>query len=65
MKPKTVAGKYQDIFRSRGYLHLTVFAINATVEDEAEPKMANYVMHGVRVQNWITIDVPSCIHVSK
>ena len=65
MKPKSTAGRYQDIFRSGDYLHPTVARINAIVEDEAEQKMPNYVTHGVRVQNWITIDVPSCIHVSK
>ena len=35
------------------------------MEDEAEPEIPNYVTHRVRVKNWITIDVPSCIHVSK
>ena len=65
MKPKSAAGKYQDMFRRGGYLHTTVSEINAIVEDEAEPEMPNYVTHGVRIQNWITIDVPSCIHVSK
>ena len=65
MKAKTAAGKYQDIIRSGGYIHPTIYGINDIVEDEAEPEMLNYVTHGVRVQNWITIDVPSCIHVSK
>ena len=65
MKPKSVVGKYQDIFCSGGYLHPTVSGINAVVEDEAEQEMSNYVTHRVRVQNWITIDVPSCIHISK
>ena len=65
MKPKSASGKYQDSFCSGGYLHPAIFGINAIMEDEAEPKMPNYVTHGVRVQNWITIDVPSCIHVSK
>ena len=45
MKPKSAAGKYQDIFRSGGYLHPTVSGINAIVEDEAEPEMPNYVTH--------------------
>lgn len=65
MKPKSAARKYQDIFRSGGYLHPTIFGINAIVEDEAESEVSNYVTHRVRVQNWITIDVPSCIHASK
>ena len=65
MKPKAIVGKYQDIFHSGGYLHPTVSKINATVEDEAEQKIPDYVTHEVRVQNWITIDVSSCIHVSK
>ena len=65
MKPKFAAGRYQDIFHSGGYLHMTVSRINAIVEDEAEQEMPNYMTHIFRVQNWITIDVPSCIHVSK
>ena len=65
MKLKSALGKYQDIFHSGGYLHPTIPRINAIVEDEVEQKMMNYVTHGVRVQNWITIDVPSFIHVSK
>ena len=65
MKLKSAAGNYQGIFRRGGYLHSNVSKINAIVEDEAEPKLPNYVRHGARVQNWITIDVPSCIHVSK
>ena len=59
VKSKSAAGKYQDIFYSGGYLHPTVFRINSIVEDEAEPKMENYVTHIVRFQNWLTIDVPS------
>ena len=65
MKPKFAACKYQDIFHSGGYLHPTVSEINAIVEDEAEQEMENYVTHRVRVKNWITSDVPSCMHVSK
>ena len=65
MKLKSALGKYQDIFRSRGYLHPTVSRINAIVEGEAEQEMPDYVTDGVIVQNWITIDVPSCIHISK
>ena len=65
MKSKSAAGKYQDIFGSGGYLHPNVSRINSIVEDEVEAEMPNYVTHRVRIQNWITIDVPSCIHVSK
>ena len=49
MKPKSSLGKYQDIFRSRGYLHPIVPSINAIIEDEAEHEMPNYMAHGVRV----------------
>ena len=65
LKSKSIVSSYQDIFHSRGYLHPTVSGINAIVEDEEEQEMPNYVTPGVRVQNWVTIDVPSCIHVSK
>ena len=65
MKSKSTLGKYQDIFRSGGYLNPTVPRINAILEGESEQEMSNCVTHGVIVQNWITIDVPSCIHISK
>ena len=65
MKPKSALGKYQDIFHNVGYLHPTIIRINAILEGESEQEMPNYVTHGVRVQNWTTIDVPSCIHISK
>ena len=45
MKSKSSEGKYQDIFHSGGYLHPTVFGINAIVEDEGELEMPNYATH--------------------
>ena len=65
LKPKTALGKYQDIFHNGGYLHPIFSRINATVVDEEEQEMSNYVTHEVRVQNLVTIHVHSCIHVSK
>ena len=65
LKSKSTMSSYHDVFRSGGYLHPTDSGVNAVEEDEAEQEMPNYVTHGVRVQNWVTIDVPSCVHVSK
>ena len=65
MKPKSTLGKYQDIFHSGDYLHPTVSRINAIMEDEKDQKIPSYVTHGVRVQNWVTIDVLACFHVLK
>ena len=65
LKSKSSVNNYHDVFRSGGYLHPIGSGINAVEEDEAEQEVPNYVTHGVRVQNWVTIDVPSCIHVSK
>ena len=65
MKSKSTVNSYQDVFRSGGYLYPIGSGINVVEEDEAEQEVPNYVTHGVRVQNWVTIDVPSCIHVSK
>ena len=65
MKLKSALGKYHDIFHNGGYLHPTVPWINAILEGGEEQEMPNYVTHGVRVQNWITINVPYCIHVLK
>ena len=65
LKPKSAFSKYQDIFHSAGYLHSTTLKINAILEDEPGQEMPNFVTHRVRVHNWITIDVLSCIHISK
>ena len=51
MNLKSATGKYQDIFRSGGYLHPTVSRINKIVEDGAEQERPNYVTHRVGVQN--------------
>ena len=65
LKSKSTMKSYHDVFHSGGYLHLIGSGINVVEEDEAEQEVPNYVTHGVRVQNWVTIDVPSCIHISK
>ena len=65
LKPKSTMNSYHDVFRSGGYLHPIDYGINVVEEDKAEQEAPNYVTRGVRVQNWVTIDVPSCIHVSK
>ena len=65
MNSKSTVNSYPDVFRNGGYLHPFGSGINVVEEDEAEQEVSNYVTHGVRVQNWVTIDVPSCIQVSK
>ena len=65
LKPKSTMRSYHDVFRSRGYLHLTVSGVNSIKEDEEDQEVPNYVTPVVRIQNWVTYDVPSCIHVSK
>ena len=65
MNSKSSVNNYHDVFRGGGYLHLIGSEINVVEKDEAEHEVSNYVTHRVRVQNWDTIDVPYCIHVSK
>ena len=65
LKSKSSVNSYHDVFRSGGYLHPIDYEINVVEEDEAEQEAPNYVTHGVRVQNWVSIDVPSCIYISK
>ena len=65
LKSKSSVNSYHDVFRSGGYLHPIGSGINVVEEDKAEQEAPNYVTRGVRVHNWVTIDVPSCIHVSK
>ena len=65
LKSKSSVNSYHDVFRSGGYLHPIGSGINVVEEDEVEQEVSNYVTHGVRVQNRVTIDAPSCIHISK
>ena len=64
LKSKSSVNSYHDVFCSGGYFHPIGSGINVVEEDEAEQEVPNYVTHEVRVQNWVTIDIPSCIHVS-
>ena len=65
LKSKSTMNSYHDVFRRGGYLHPTDSDVNAIKEDGVEQEMPNHVTHGVRVQNWFTIDIPSCTHISK
>ena len=47
LKSKSYVNSYQDVFRSRGYLHPIGSGINAIEEDEAEQEVTNYVTQGV------------------
>ena len=47
VKPKSALSKYQAIFHSAEYLHLTTPRINDIPEDESEQEMSNLVTHGV------------------
>ena len=49
LKSKSTMSSYQDIFRSRGYLHPTISEVNFIMENGEEQEMPNYVTPGVRV----------------
>ena len=65
LKSKSTMSSNHDVFHSGGYLHPTVSGVNVIEEDEEDQEVPNYVTPIVRIQNWVTYDIPSCIHVSK
>ena len=65
LKSKSTMSSYHDVLCSGGYLYPTDYDVNAIEEDDIEKEMPNYVTHGVRVKNWVTIDIPFFTHISK
>ena len=63
LKPKSAFSKYQGIFHSAGYIHPATSKINDILEDDPGKEILKFVTHGVRVHNYITVIVPSCIHI--
>ncbi|GAU10143.1 hypothetical protein TSUD_418590, partial [Trifolium subterraneum] len=55
----------KDTFYSAGFIHPPSPEANAIIEDDSEEDSPSFVTHGVVCQNWIAIDIPYAIHISK
>lgn len=54
-----------EVFYSAGFIHSKDQFAAAILEDNQEQKVPNFVTHRLMCQNWIIVDVPSVIHLSK
>lgn len=53
------------MFHSVGFIHSKDQSVAAILEDDEEQEMPNFVAQGSICQNWIIVDVPFVIHLSK
>ena len=60
----SVIRPFKDIFHNGGFINM-VTNEEDTNEDELEDEGPNFVTPGVVMKNWTTVDVPSCVHISK
>jgi hypothetical protein len=52
-------------FYSAGFIHPPSPEANAIIEDDSEEDSPSLVTHGVVCRNWVAVDVPYAIHISK
>ncbi|XP_050916698.1 uncharacterized protein LOC127131850 [Lathyrus oleraceus] len=55
----------QEMFHSVGFIHSKDRSTTASLEDPEEQGVPNFMTCGSMCQNWIDVDVPSVIHLSK
>ncbi|GAU51646.1 hypothetical protein TSUD_414680 [Trifolium subterraneum] len=55
----------KDTFYSAGFIHPPSPEANAIIEDDSEEDSPSFVTHGVVCRNWIAVDIPYAIHISK
>lgn len=55
-------GTCPQLFQSGGFIHYP--EVDAILEEQAEPDRAGFVSHQ-RINNWTSVDIPSCLHISK
>ena len=55
----------QEVFHSADFIHSKDQSDVAILEDDEEQQVPNFVTRGSVCQNWITVDVPYVIHLSK
>lgn len=59
-----VVRPFKDIFHSGEFINM-VTNEEDTCEDRPGDEGPSFVTPGVVMKNWTTVDVPSCIHISK
>ena len=57
--------RIQDVFHRVGFIHSKDQIVAAILEEDEEKGVPEFVMHESTSQNWIAVDVPSVIHMSK
>lgn len=60
----SVVRPFSDIFHSGGFINM-VTSEEDTFEDKREDESPSFVRPGVVLKNWTTVDVPSCVQISK
>lgn len=53
------------MFHNVGFIHSKDQSTSAILEDDEKQEGPKFVTHGSICQNWIVVDVPSVIHLSK
>ena len=53
----------QEMFPSAGFICPMTPKVDTILEDDSEKDSPNFVTHGRIFQNWITVDIPSSIHI--
>ena len=57
--------RIQEVFHSVGFIHTKDRSATTILEDDEEQQVPDFVTRGSVCQNWISVDVPSIIHLSK
>ena len=57
--------RIQEVFHSADFIHTKDQSTAAILEDDEEKQVPYFVRRGSVCQNWIDVDVPSVIHLSK
>ncbi|XP_050895914.1 uncharacterized protein LOC127102604 [Lathyrus oleraceus] len=57
--------RIQEVFQSVGFIHSKDQYTTAILEDDEEKGVSNFVTRGSMCKNWIGVDVPFVIHLSK
>lgn len=55
----------QEVFHSAGFIHTKDQSTAAILEEDEEQEMPDFVTCRSTCQNWIAVDVPYVIHLSK
>ncbi|CAI8593899.1 unnamed protein product [Vicia faba] len=65
VKHEVIFRPIQEIFHSGGFIHPTSPEVDAVTKDDSDLDWPNFMTHGGTSQNWIVVDIPIVVHVSK